>query len=83
MLHHKFGLQVSQPPQARRLRVLTTVEKGAADCPDHLRHRHQWRDTGSAPAAGGVELEGVLVQADALHANRLFPSTSPSAAPTS
>ena len=30
-----------------------------------------------------VELEGVLVQADALHANRLFSSTSPSAAPTS
>ena len=30
-----------------------------------------------------VELEGVLVQADALHANRPFPSTSPSAASTS
>ena len=30
-----------------------------------------------------VELEGVLVQADALHANRPFSSTSPSAAPTS
>ena len=30
-----------------------------------------------------VELEGVLVQADALHAIRPFPSTSPSAAPTS
>lgn len=30
-----------------------------------------------------VELGGVLVQADALHANRPFPSTSPSAAPTS
>ena len=30
-----------------------------------------------------VELEGVLVQADALHANRPFSSTSPSAASTS
>ena len=30
-----------------------------------------------------VELEGVLVQADALHANRPFPSTSPSAVATS
>ena len=30
-----------------------------------------------------VELEGVLVQADALHANRPFFSTSPSATPTS
>ena len=30
-----------------------------------------------------VELEGVLVQADALHANRLFCSTSPSATLTS
>ena len=30
-----------------------------------------------------VELEGVLVQADALHANRPFSFTSPSAAPTS
>jgi hypothetical protein len=30
-----------------------------------------------------VELEGVLVQADALHANRPFSSTSPSAVPTS
>ena len=30
-----------------------------------------------------VELDGVLVQADALHANRPFSSTSPSAAPTS
>jgi hypothetical protein len=30
-----------------------------------------------------VELDGVLVQADALHANRPFPSTSPSATPTS
>ena len=30
-----------------------------------------------------VELEGVLVQADALHANRPFSSTSQSAAPTS
>jgi hypothetical protein len=30
-----------------------------------------------------VDLEGVLVQADALHANRPFSSTSPSAAPTS
>ena len=30
-----------------------------------------------------IELEGVLVQADALHANRPFSSTSPSAAPTS
>ncbi len=30
-----------------------------------------------------VELEGVLMQADALHANRPFSSTSPSAAPTS
>ncbi len=30
-----------------------------------------------------VELDGVLVQADALHANRPFPFTSPSAAPTS
>jgi len=30
-----------------------------------------------------VELEGVLVMADALHANRPFSSTSPSAAPTS
>jgi hypothetical protein len=30
-----------------------------------------------------VELEGVLVMADALHANRPFPSTSPSAAPSS
>jgi hypothetical protein len=29
-----------------------------------------------------VELEGVLVPADALHVNRPFPSTSPSAAPT-
>ena len=30
-----------------------------------------------------VELEGVLVMADALHANRPFSSTAPSAAPTS
>ncbi len=30
-----------------------------------------------------IELEGVLVQADALHANRPFSSTSPSAVPTS
>ena len=30
-----------------------------------------------------VDLEGVLVQADALHANRPFSSTSPSGAPTS
>ena len=30
-----------------------------------------------------VEPEGVLVQANALHANRPFSSTSPSAAPTS
>ena len=30
-----------------------------------------------------VELEGVLVQADALHSNRPFSSTSPSVAPTS
>ncbi len=30
-----------------------------------------------------VDLEGVLVQADALHANRPFSFTSPSAAPTS
>ena len=30
-----------------------------------------------------VELEGVFIQADAPHANRPFPSTSPSAAPTS
>ncbi|MFQ6538469.1 hypothetical protein [Aphanothece stagnina] len=30
-----------------------------------------------------VELEGVLVKAHALHANRPFPSTSPSGAPTS
>jgi len=30
-----------------------------------------------------VELGGVLVQADALHANRPFSSTSPSATPTS
>ena len=30
-----------------------------------------------------VELEGVLVQADALHANRPFSSTSPRAVPTS
>ncbi len=30
-----------------------------------------------------VELEGLLVQADALHANRPFSSTSRSAAPTS
>ena len=30
-----------------------------------------------------VDLEGVLVQADALHANRPFSSPSPSAAPTS
>ena len=30
-----------------------------------------------------VEQEGVLVQADALHANRPFFSTSPSATPTS
>jgi hypothetical protein len=30
-----------------------------------------------------IELDGVLVQADALHANRPFSSTSPSAAPTS
>ncbi len=30
-----------------------------------------------------VELESVLVQADALHANRPFSSTSPSAAQTS
>jgi predicted transposase YbfD/YdcC len=30
-----------------------------------------------------VELEGVLVQADALHANRPLSSTSPSAAATS
>lgn len=30
-----------------------------------------------------IELEGVLVQADALHANRPFSSSSPSAAPTS
>jgi hypothetical protein len=30
-----------------------------------------------------VELDGVLVQADALHANRPFSSTSPSATPTS
>ena len=30
-----------------------------------------------------VELEGVLVQADALHAKRPFSSTSPSGAPTS
>jgi hypothetical protein len=30
-----------------------------------------------------IELEGVLVQADALHANRPFSSSSPSAVPTS
>jgi hypothetical protein len=30
-----------------------------------------------------MELDGILVQADALHANRPFSSTSPSAAPTS
>ncbi len=30
-----------------------------------------------------IELEGVLVQADALHANRPFSFSSPSAAPTS
>ena len=30
-----------------------------------------------------VELEGVLVQADALHATRPFSSASPSATPTS
>ena len=30
-----------------------------------------------------VDLDGVLVQADALHANRPFSSISPSAAPTS
>jgi hypothetical protein len=30
-----------------------------------------------------IELEGVLVQADALHSNRPFSSSSPSAAPTS
>ena len=30
-----------------------------------------------------VELDGILVQADALHANRPFSSTSPSVAPTS
>jgi hypothetical protein len=30
-----------------------------------------------------VELEGLLVQADALHANRPFSSTSSSVAPTS
>jgi hypothetical protein len=30
-----------------------------------------------------VELDGLLVQADELHANRPFPSTSPSATPTS
>ncbi|MCP9825341.1 hypothetical protein [Synechococcus sp. EJ6-Ellesmere] len=30
-----------------------------------------------------VELDGVLVQADALHANRPFPSTSNSVTPTS
>jgi hypothetical protein len=30
-----------------------------------------------------VELEGLLVQADALHANRPFSPTSPSAPPTS
>lgn len=30
-----------------------------------------------------VELNGVLVQADALHSNRPFPSTSPNATPTS
>ena len=30
-----------------------------------------------------IDLEGVLVQADALHANRPFSSSSPSAAPTS
>jgi hypothetical protein len=29
-----------------------------------------------------VDLEGVLVQADALHANRPFSSASPSATPT-
>ncbi len=30
-----------------------------------------------------IELEGVLVQADPLHANRPLPSSSPSAAPSS
>jgi hypothetical protein len=30
-----------------------------------------------------VVLNGVLEQADALHPNRLFPSTSPSSTPTS
>jgi hypothetical protein len=32
---------------------------------------------------GAVELDGVLVQAEALHANHPFSSTSPNAVPTS
>jgi hypothetical protein len=45
-------------------------------------------DTGSETQAlrqllDAIELEGVLVQADALHANRPFSSSSPSAAMTS
>ena len=35
------------------------------------------------PLLEAIELEGVLVQADALQANRLFPSTSPSVIPIS
>jgi hypothetical protein len=69
----KFIAQVSLYSQTLGVAIAQTTY--ATDASGEIRALRQLLEA--------VELEGVLVLADALHANRSFSSTSPNAAPTS
>ena len=69
----KFIAQVSLYSKSLGVAIAQTTY--ATDASSEIQALRQLLET--------VELDGILVQADALHANRPFSSTSPSAAPTS
>ena len=69
----KFIAQVSLYSKSLGVAIAQTTY--ATDASSEIQALRQLLET--------VELDGILVQADALHANRPFFSTSPSAAPTS
>ena len=69
----RFIAQVSLYSQSLGVAIAQTTY--ATDASGEIQALRQLLET--------VELEGVLVQADALHSNRPFSSTSPSVEPTS
>jgi hypothetical protein len=69
----KFIAQVSLYSKSLGVAIAQTTY--ATDASSEIQALRQLLET--------VELDGILVQAEALHANRPFSSTSPSAAPTS